>query len=478
MTQAGAAVGVSGPAPGATGQGACPECGTRLREGGRYCSTCGLEVRHACPSCTSATALRWLAMMDPGADPWCAECDALLHACRDCGRWQLPLHTRCENPRCGGRVLPTVPQHTCRQWDGGGGGVGWRWPPEWDNRHGSHREPQRETLELADPIHAAFVACGRLHTWEARRLLAYRPHSWGGPVEPLWRCGLGAGIPANDLPVAERVAVAGATAFLALEQHYLLVDLSGSGATEPMPTGAPMAHVGMPGWWAGWSIGRDGPMLCAAPVSHRWDAPAGEYTKVATPPESVPLPGSRMIGKNCSIAWIAERGGVWTADLQAGTVTEAIREPARARAIWYSSRGVAAVIERDTRLAVSIPAALGYSHRELAAGNAPMREALASGDEVVVVGARPTLVNLVRGATVEATQSFAAWVEGVLVPSGEAEPLLLALTNENGSWDLTVAGISSGFHTSLARGSSEAQGLMACGKSLYVVHAGGITRLY
>ena len=268
----------------------CPACKEPLRSGANFCVVCGLEVRPLCPACREERFL--LANLETSRSAWCGKRNALLFACETCGRWLLPGTRRCPNPECGGRVLPTKPQHTGRRWDGRGSAVHWRYTERRPLPDGTLPEYTVQNWDAPEPLSAVWVAHSSVFAWSGQNLLALRSDFPADSV--LWRTALGAAtVAAGRLPFVERAAVAGAGVVLATERGWLLAGLAGRSEPLLMQTCEPLAQAGNPNFWVGWGMENGESILRASALAPAWDRLVPKA--IAVPEEGRIVPRGRIV---------------------------------------------------------------------------------------------------------------------------------------------------------------------------------------
>src|SRR5262249_29825373 len=128
--------------------------------------------------------------------------------------------------------------------------------------------------------------------------------------------------PSPRLPFEERVAVVGAGASLATERGFLLVGLHSRSEVTRMEGGMPLAQVGGPFWWAGWSEENGVATLHYAAVGETWDKLL--TVPVTTPAEATLAPRGRLVMHDDFAYWPGQDGGVWRLDCTNGSVTQVV----------------------------------------------------------------------------------------------------------------------------------------------------------
>lgn len=412
---------------------------------------------------------------------WCPACDTLLDACESCGRWLLPGTAGCPDPQCGSRVLPFLPQHTGRRWDGRGSAVGWTWPARWERSHPEYRAPVTQAWAASEPVHAAFAAHGRLFLWHGTNLISLDETAWTDHAAPAagWRCPLGpAGRPLPGTQFSERIALAGSAAVLALERRYVQADLRQSGGTVPLEGGAPLAQVGGPGWWTAWSVEGAGPAMRLSRTNGAGHAL--DPRPVSVPPEAALAPGGRLVFRDGAACWPGRDGGVWRLDCASRQAARVLDRVEGLLAVWMEPDGPRSVRESLGQVSVGLSApGGGRAAFNAPAGAGPLRGVYASRDHVLVVGERVVALDARTGERLhEALRPAGQWIDGALAPAADGEPRLLALTLENGLASLTALRMSSGTQDVLWRQpGAEPRDLLPVGAYLYVVHSRGVVRL-
>lgn len=413
----------------------------------------------------------------------------MLNACERCGRWLLPDTLACPDPHCAARVLPLLAQHTGRRRDARGSGVGWTWPVRWDRAHPEHGPPVAENLAAAETLHAAFVAHGRLYLWEGTNLLSPdEDTAWNAAAERgiAWRCPLGpAGVPAERLAPAERVAVAGARAVLALQRGYLALDLRQSSDSVSLGSGTPLAQAGGPGWWIAWlgsPAGAGEPSgrstLRLAGIGEMGDVLEPE--RIEVPPEGALASRGRIALRDGRAYWPGLDGGIWRLDCVSRGVERVVEGGEGVPVIWAEPNGPRAARETRSRITVGLtPPAEGRFAVNAPAGMPPLRGVFALPGHVVVLGDRLAAFDTQTGDRFpEAMAPPGTWIDGALVPAEDGEPRFLALTQEGRFSVLSALRMSSGAHESVWREPDlEPRALLPVGTDLYIAHSRGIVRL-
>lgn len=426
-------------------------CGEPIRANAGFCAACGLEVSQPCPACGAER--RWLATLAPGERPWCDNRQAIVYACERCGRWVISSALYCPDPDCNGRTLPTNPQHTGRRWDGRGDGAGWRWPERWEGFHPDRTAPRVSRWEAPDVVHAAFAAHGRLYVWAGVNLVAPEDAfgALGSPSPPAeadltgasWRSALGSGAsPTPRLSCEERVAVAGAGAIVATDRAFSLIGLYDRGESQRIEGGVPLAQVGGPAWWVGWTDERGTPSLRCAPVGETWDRLVPTF--VETPPEAAPR--GRLVLRDGVACWAGLDDAVWMLDCATRTVRQAVAPAEGLQQIWAEPDGPRIVREAQGRLSIGLGApSEDRGLREVSAGLGPLRGVFATASYLVVVGERPVAFDARSGERLqEGSRVPGRWIAGALAGAADGEPRLLMLTTDAGRGQLSAIKISTG----------------------------------
>jgi len=462
----------------------CPACKEILRNGANFCVVCGLEVRPLCPACREERFL--LANLDTGRSAWCARRNALLFACETCGRWLLPGTRRCPNPECGGRILPTKPQHTGRRWDGRGSAVGWSY-----REQGTGNREQKETIpnhsitqspndlswNAPETLYAAFVAHGLIFAWSGQNLLALNSEFGTEPV--MWRTALGAATAVQGrMPFVERAAVASAGVVLATDRGWLLAGLAGR--SEPVLLGAcePLAQAANPDFWVGWGVENGVSTLRTSALAPAWDRLIPQQRAV---PEGGNLVGrGRIVMRDSRAYWHGQDGGIWQWEGETNTVTRVVAPIEGIRDIWAAGDGVRMVREAQGRLSVGLGAPQsGFFPVEAPAGLGPLRGISADSETVVVIGERPMVFRARTGERLhESTRPAGRWITSALAAANDNEPRLMILAQESERGRLTALKLSSGYEELLyIENGIEPLALLPVGDLLLIAHSHGIVRL-
>lgn len=465
-------------------------CGEPLRPTGNFCGRCGREIRQDCPACFEER--RPIAKCDPLASPWCDVRGELLLACKRCGRW-LPADARqCPDPDCRGSVDRTWPASTGKAADGTGRTGLWTWPAVWDRQNPLYTAPRQEAWTSDTPVHAAFVAHGRLYVWAGTTLLAPEGPA-GGPLaetsvreaKTAWRCWLRLdGEPDARLSAHSRVALVGGGAVLAAQNDFLLAGLCPQRNEDvvPLGLGTPTAQAASEGWWVGWSR-RDGrPALWAAPIAAEWrsldcqqimDVPAGSAPRENSPPT--------LCGGIAS--WVGEDGALWQLDVVSRRLQPLHERLPGLQRVWCKEDGVYTVRTTGEGLRVGLNAVVrDGANRETPGGVGPFRDLFAATGLIAVVGETVTTLDAQTGDTLGNGRYSGQWITGALTDAppntADREPRLLMLTYESDAGSLSALRPSSGGEEAVWREAGvRPMNLIVAGESLYVVHARGVTRI-
>lgn len=453
----------------------CPACGEPLRTSANFCVACGLETRPVCPACREERFL--LATLEPNRSPWCVKRGTLLFACETCGRWLLPGTRRCPNPECGGRVLPTRPQHTGRRWDGRGSSVGGRYPQRVPLPDGNLPDFIATHWNAPETLHAVWIAHGQIFAWAGQNLLALGSDLRGATVQ--WRTSLGAATQGSGrLPFAERAAIAGAGVVLATERGWLLAALSGRSEPLLMTPCEPLAQVANPAFWVGWGRENGVPILRATPLSPAWDRLLPQTVAVADGGQLAQR--GRIVLRDSRAFWIGTDGGIWQWDGETNQVMRAVAPLDGLRDIWAEPDGARMVREAQGRLSVGLGAPqAGFFPVEAPAGLGPLRGICADAETVVVIGERPIAFRARTGERLhEAGRPAGRWIAGVTVPAWDGELRLLTLAQEAERARLTALKLSSGFEELLwLENALEPTMLLPVGNLLLVAYTQGVVQL-
>lgn len=454
----------------------CPACKEVLRDGANFCVICGLEVRPLCPACREERFL--LANLERGRSAWCARRNALLFACETCGRWLLPGTRRCPNPECGGRVLPTKPQHMGRRWDGRGSAVDWAYVERRPLPDGTLPEYAVQNWNAPETLHAAFVAHGLIFAWSGQNLLALGSEFGAEPV--IWRTALGAATAVQRrIPFVERAAVAGAGVTLATDRGWLLAGLAGRSEPVLFQACEPLAQAANPNFWVGWGVENGVYTLRASMLAPAWDRLVSQ--QITVPEGGGLVQRGRIVMRDSRAYWHGQDGGIWQWDGgEANTVTRIVAPIEGIRDIWAASDGVRMVREAQGRLSVGLGAPLsGFFPVEAPAGLGPLRGISADAETVVVIGERPMVFRARTGERLhESTRPAGRWITSALVAASDNEPRLMILAQEAARGRLTALKLSSGYEELLyIENDIEPLALLPVGSLLLIAHSRGIVRL-
>ena len=464
----------------------CPNCpDVPLRDGARYCANCGLEARQECPGCGNEFVEhehRYLAAIDPKQSVWCENRGVALYACNVCGRWLTPDVGACPDPHCGGRVLPTQPQHTGRRWDGRGGGAGFVWPARWSEKAHEHHAPQTATWSGMGTVHAAIVAHGRLSLWAGSQLITLElPQEGSAAALPLaWQNPLGsAGRPKPGLPFAERVSVIGSAAVLSTEGDFHLAGLHRQQGSEPLNLGVPLAQTGSMDGWAGWSEQNREIVLHLAAPAPAWNVL--HPMRAETPPEAQLAPGGRLVARDGVVYWPGIDSAVWKCDFKSGCVTRAVPPHPGLVSLWAARDGIGVVYEAPDSNAIRFGLSAGDAKPPTSltqAGRGPLRGAFAEGD-FVVLSAGPELIAFQSEESHSPThQPVGEVVASAMIPSEKGFPRLLALVLDKGITRLLMIEPTTGRSERLwTENSITPLGLLPVGADVFVIHDRGVVRL-
>ncbi len=466
-------------------------CREPLRPQGNFCVRCGREVRQICPVCFEERRL--LATKEPNASPWCDSRGEALSACARCGRWLTVDMQQCPDPECRGRVGLTWPTSTGRAINGTGRVESWRWPAAWDRRNPRYQAPRQDLWTSETPLHAAFVAHGRLYVWAETALLAPEGEA-GGPLAAAmsgqdhktpWRSWLKLdGQPSPLLPLFQRVALVGGAAILAAQNDFLLAGLYPYRIDDvfPLRLGSPLAQAASESWWVGWSLLASRPTLSMAPIPASWrqldcqqipDAPEG----------SVPRENSALALRDGLACWVGADGALWQLDCRSRTLQSLTEPLVGAQRVWCVQDGVHTVRLTGNGLLVGLDAVdRARAVREAPGGAGPFRDLFASSTLVAVVGDTVTTLDPRTGYAIGGGKYSGQWVTGALVETqqdaADREPRLFMLTYDRGNGNLSALSPSSGGEEAVWQGQGlRPLSLILAGESLYVVHERGVTRI-
>ena len=465
-------------------------CGEPLRSEGNFCVRCGRENRPLCPVCFDER--RILATSEPGASSWCGIRGEVLAACRRCGRWLTVDTQQCPDPECRGSVGLTWPVSMGRAVDGTGRAESWRWPAVWDRRNPHYKAPRQDTWHSEAPVHAAFVAHGRLYVWAETALLAPEGEA-GGPLAAVpgqslktpWRSWLKLdGQPSPQLPIAQRVALVGGGAILAAKNDFLLAGLSPhrNGDFFTLSLGVPMAQAAAEGWWVGWSRQSGRAALWLAPVPASWrQFDCQQIPEV--PPGSVPRENTPLALRDGIACWIGEDGALWQLDCRSRALQPLTEPLGGAQRVWRTQDGAHTVRLTGSGLLAGLDAVdRARAVREAPGGAGPFRDLFAAPRLLAVVGETVTTLDPRTGYEIGGSRYSGQWVTGTLIEAqrdaADQEPRLLMLTYDMGSGNLSALSPSSGGEEAVWQGQGvRPLSLIAAGESLYVVHERGVTRI-
>ena len=465
-------------------------CGEPLRPEGNFCGRCGREIRQNCPVCFDERRL--IAKSDPAASPWCGDRGELLPACIRCGRW-LPADTRqCPDPDCRGSVRPTWPASMGRAADGTGCMGSWTWPAVWDRQNPRYKAPQQETWSSDAPVHAAFVAHGRLYVWAETTLLAPEGPA-GGPLAESpgrgrstpWRCWLKLdGEPDPRTTVNNRVALVGGGAVLAAQNDFLLAGLSPHRTDDvvPLNLGTPLAQAASEGWWVGWSRLSGRATLWLAPVPANWRSlDCRQITDV--PPQAVPRENSPLAICDGRAYWVGEEGALWQLDYRSRELQPLHDRLPGLQRVWCKQDGAHTVRVTGEGLRVGLDAVVrDGAIRETPGGAGPFRDLFAAPGLIAVVGETVTTLDPQTGDTLGNGKYSGQWITGALTDAPPTaayrEPRLLMLTYDMDAGSLSALRPSSGGEEAVWREPGvRPMNLIVAGESLYIVHERGVTRI-
>ncbi len=215
----------------------CPNCNIMLIDNAKFCHNCGNELIHSCPICGDDNLV--ISKLKQNSCR-CSQCKSVLYACCKCGRWYNPGHGYCNNPECEGKVLPVVPLHTGRRWDGLGVA------PDWQN---TTSENEFKSIDInIDSVYAAVSANGIFYVWAGNKIIQINIDN-AQIIDENWLLGLNLS-PCTILDEADRMTVVGEHICLSCDNGFYWC--ANGEIPKLLVPGKPICQIIGPMGWAGW----------------------------------------------------------------------------------------------------------------------------------------------------------------------------------------------------------------------------------
>ena len=402
----------------------------------------------------------------------CDECQSVLYACDECGRWHMPGTGLCQNPRCPGKVMPVVPLHTGKRWDRQGTAPEWICPLTFDRQTGNITGSliTAEQWSFAS-VYAAAVANGALFVWAGDNIYCvdtnYRPVDADGN----WTLGTGL-VPAR-MPVEERISVVGEHVCLACQDGFFWC------CSEELPElitpGKPITQVAGPMGWAGWINKDDLKCLFVATIPNATANPA--VTQISLE-QNAELNSAHVAMSYDALYWHGQDGWIWRCELVSRKVSRVQHFEYRVLALWTQAERVGCIAEHHGNLIV-VPDIL--QHASIVAAQGTFHDIYVSDNKFAIICDRSL-------AVVDAVMHInplppiplnGQHIAGLVAKlTGDGRELLFQLYREQSQTSLVALSLVSGAPILVWRSNNiQAQTIIPTRDRLYIIHDCGVIAL-